>query len=164
MNQRKATAIHEAGHAVAAMELGVMFTIISIVPGEGYDGRVLVEGGDYFIMPLGTDPYSPENERAFRAWAEQQAIIDYAGHAAIVAVLGVGDMSYRSACQHGAWDDFSKASQRLRRDYRRIVAARDRAKEIVQTRKRHVRMLAQALMEQGRLDGQSAEMLLEARR
>ncbi len=160
MNERKHTAFHEAGHAVAALELDVQFDGISIVPTDHRAGRVGVEDDDGFPIHPGTDWKSPDNERAFRAWAARQAIIDYAGHAAVVVLLRVGDMSYRSAAQHGAWDDYDKASARLGRNHRRITAARERAVEIVSAREADVRKIAMALIKHGGFDSQNVDMLL----
>jgi hypothetical protein len=111
------------------------------------DGRVGVEGDDAFLIM----PGSSWNEGAFRAWADTQAVIDYAGHAAIVAVLGIGDMGYRSGRKEGAQDDFDKASNRLVRNRRRIKAAKDRAVEIVSRRNDDIRKIAGALIERQKL-------------
>jgi hypothetical protein len=109
----KITAFHEAGHAVACRHFEVLHDTIFIVRGEGRDGSIPVEGDNGFMVPCGTDPFSEQNERAFQAWAEQQAIIDYAGHAAVVALLRIGDMSRASAESLGAASDYDKAHERL---------------------------------------------------
>jgi len=162
MTYDRSTAIHEAGHVVACLELDVAFDLISVVARDCLAGRVGVEGDDGFFIPPGTDPNSPENERGFRAWAERQAIIDYAGHAALVALLGAGDMSHRSAVESGAGPDYKKASRRLGHNRRRMAAAKSRAIEIVQNRADHVREIAQWLVEHGTLDEQCVDVLLEA--
>src|SRR2546425_9383933 len=114
------TAYHEAGHAIAALELGILFDTVSIVPGQGRLGSVKVEGDDGWFAPPGTDPDSPQNKKAFSKWAEEQAVIDYAGQAAVVALSGTGSMSAKSAAAQGAADDFAKARTGLSGDPRKI--------------------------------------------
>jgi ATP-dependent Zn protease len=155
------TAYHEAGHAVAAMELGVWYDGLSIIPrGDGTVGHVRVEGDDGFWMPHGSDPDSPENMAKYWAWAEQQAVIDYAGHAALVVLLGIGDMSEKSAKVNGALEDFDKARERLGDDSQRIKQAKARARKIVSDRRREVRKLALAALKYGYLDGQQVDFVL----
>ncbi len=152
------TAYHETGHAIASDELGVQYGRISIVPGEGKLGSVTVEG-DGFFNP-GSDPFSPESEKLFREWAEQQAVIDYAGHAAVVELLGIGDMSGESAEAEGAGCDFEKASDRLGGDPQRIEHAKTRALEIVRARADDVRKIADVLVERQRLDPQEVDCVI----
>ena len=113
-DHRKHTAYHEAGHAIACDELGVAHDGLSVVPDkkDGSAGRIAMEDSDdeFWIRP-GTDRLSPENQAAFQAWAEDQAVIDFAGHAAVVVLLGIGDMSDESARRHGAHSDFDNARQ-----------------------------------------------------
>jgi hypothetical protein len=158
--ESRLTPVHEAGHAVAALELNVEFGMVSIIQGEASHGSVSVENDDGIIIPPGTDPYSPENELRYRAWAQEQAIIDYAGHAAVVVLLGIGDMSWWSARCYGAQEDFDKAKRRLGRRQKPIQAARKRAIEIVTARADDVRKLARALSEHKRLDPQQVDLIL----
>lgn len=154
------TAYHEVGHAIAADELDVEYGPMSNIPrDDGTAGRVGVEGDDFF-SPLGGDMHSPENEQAFGAWAERQAVIDYAGYAAVVGLLGIGDMSNESAEKYGAASDFEKAHQRLAGDAKRIDQAQDRALEIVKARQEDVEKIAGLLIERGRLDSQQVDWVL----
>jgi hypothetical protein len=157
---KKEIAIHEAGHAIAAAELDVVFDDISIVTCAGIAGRVGVDGDQRFDVPPGVDPHSSENEEAFLAWAEKHAVIDYAGHAAIVTLLGIGDMSQRSGCEHGAHSDFRKASDRLGHDRHRMQNAKTKAVQIVSDRAADIRTIANALVEHGHLDAQQIHRIL----
>ncbi len=152
------TAYHETGHAIAADELDVMYLGISIVPGEGTLGNVPVEGDEYSPFAPGPDP--SENEKLFREWAEQQAVIDYAGHAAVVELLGIGEMSGESAEAEGAGSDFEKASERLGGDPQRIEQCQKRALAIVRARADDVRKIADVLVERQRLDAQEVDCVI----
>lgn len=48
MDEKRLTAIHEAGHAVANNRNGFTSSIVTIVPGEGYNGRQTREDGDVY--------------------------------------------------------------------------------------------------------------------
>lgn len=156
-------AIHETGHAIAARVLGLQFDMISIVRGEGNAGSIGVEGDDRFSCE--GDMYSPENEAKFQDWAETQATIDYAGHAALVVVLGIGDMSHKSARMHGAAGrnavaDYSKASRRLGGNRTRMVKAKARAVAIVTEHAKDIRKVAGWLLKLKRLDSQQVDMVM----
>lgn len=158
---RLRTAYHELGHVIACEELNVLSLDVSIEPrDDGTLGRVPVEGDDGFCVPFGTDPYSPENEAAYRAWAEEQAIIDYAGHAAVAMLLGHGDMSDSSAEANGAGEDFGKARDRLGNDPARIESAKARACEIVASKSGEIEALAKELLRRGVLGGDQVSILL----
>lgn len=159
MSERLRTAIHEAGHVIAAMELGVYFGDVSIESDGETAGRVGVEGDDCFNVPSGTDPFSEENNRLFAQWADQQATIDYAGHAAVVAILGAGRMSLRDAVRSGAGPDFSKASRRLGADRRRMAALKARAIEIVTRRREEVQRVADELLRRGTVGAQEIDFI-----
>jgi hypothetical protein len=77
IDQLSSTAYHEAGHAVAALRLGVGIGRrgVSIVPGEGFLGKVHV------LMALGGRP-DVEITGAMRLKAESQVIVSLAGTAA----------------------------------------------------------------------------------
>ncbi|MDA0984017.1 MAG: hypothetical protein O3A06_13570 [Proteobacteria bacterium] len=157
----KQTAYHEAGHAVASLELGVNFGVVSIIRGaDGTAGRVSVEGDDgYFPLP-GTDPHSLKSKAGYQRWAEEQAVIDYAGHAAVVVLLGIGSMSETSAEGFGAGPDFLKARNRLDRDRERVKKAKARAVEIITARRDDVRKVADDLRKRGKISSQRVDFLL----
>jgi ATP-dependent Zn protease len=154
----KRTTYHEVGHAIACDELDIEFDRVSIIPGEGRLGSVAVEGDDYFSINPSVS--AAENDAAFQKWAEQQAIVDYAGHAAVVALLGEGSMSDKSARENGASDDFEKARQRLGGDRNRIQEAKARALEIVTKRREDVAKMSEELTKRQRLDGQQFDFVL----
>ena len=136
------TAYHEVGHALAADEFRLLRSRPSIIPDirDGTAGRVYVEG-------IGGP--APGANRA--VWAMRQSVIDYAGHAAVVALLGRGSMSDRSAAAHGAGGDFARARERLGGDLVRIERAKRRAVAIVTARRKQVVALAELLFVQGKL-------------
>lgn len=155
------TAYHEAGHWIAADELDVPTDGISILSkDDGTAGRVHVEGGDGFFLTPGSDPYSPENERLFQEYATTQAIIDYAGHAAVVSLLGIGDMSDECALESGAGSDFEKARERLGGDDLLMSQAKDRAIQIVTSRRDDAELIVDKLLRLGELDSQQVDILL----
>ena len=129
------------------------------MPGEEHAG-VDVEGDDCFLIVSGTDPSSPENEAGFRAGADLQAIIEYAGHAAVVALLGKGDMTEESATACGAEQDFERASHRLQGDAASIDSTKAKAIELVKRRRSHIEAVAAALLRRGRLDPQQVEWIM----
>ena len=76
-SQRDVTAYHEAGHAVAAIEVGVEIGQegVSIVPGEGFSGLT------HLLLKISSRPdFKPTDED--RLAAEKLAIASLAGHAA----------------------------------------------------------------------------------
>jgi hypothetical protein len=160
MNYNLHIAIHEAGHAIAAIELEIAFEMISIEPSQDTAGRIGVEGDDGYWFGPGRDSANPSNDKRFQQWADEQAIIDYAGHAAIVTLLGESAMNSRAAVRAGAGTDFKKASRRLGSDRRRIAAAKARALEIVGSRRDDVRKIADTLLQHGRLCAQQVDWLL----
>lgn len=160
-NSKIHTAYHEAGHWVAADELDVLTGGISIISkDDGTAGRVGVDNDDGFLPLPDTDPYSPENERLFHEWATTQAVIDYAGHGAVVSILGLGDMSDENAILQGGWPDFQKARERLGGDADRIADAKSRAVEIVTKRKHDIELISDKLMLLRELDSQQVDVLL----
>lgn len=161
MSDREETAYHEAGHVFACDELGVLHGGLSIIPrGDGTGGRVPVEGDDGFFVPEGIAPDSLDVEGAFCAWAEEQAVIDYAGHAGVVELLGIADMTDRSAARHGAGLDFEKARERLGGNADRLQSGKDLAVAIVAARARDVHRLARTELRHGYLDAQLVDCVL----
>jgi hypothetical protein len=76
-SQREIMAYHEAGHAVAAIEVGVEIGQegVSIVPGEGFSGLT------HLLLKISSRPdFKPADED--RLGAEKLAIASLAGHAA----------------------------------------------------------------------------------
>jgi hypothetical protein len=136
------TAYHEVGHALAADEFDLLRGSPSIIPDlrDGTAGRVYVEG-------IGGP--APGANRA--VWAMRQSVIDYAGHAAVVALLGRGTMSDRSAGAHGAGGDFARARERLGGNPVQIERAKRRALAIVRAHRKQAMALAELLFVKGRL-------------
>lgn len=157
---RMKTAVHESAHALVAMELDVAFHVLEIIedPDDDCSGAVGVEGDDAFLVAPGLTP--ERSEQLFQEWAEQQAVIDYAGHAAVVTLMNLGDMSEESADAHGAGEDFEKARTRLAGDAARITAAKRRAVEFVIRLDADIRKVANVLAQHGRLDAQQIDFVL----
>jgi len=144
MDQRQLTAYHEAGHEMAADELGVVTAgIVSIVPNPDDEtlGRMASEV-QTFPWKSG---YSPEEDAAFREVMFHDAVINYAGHAALVALLGAEDMSEDCAARHGAGQDWANAEKALGGDAARMESAKARAIDIVKARRVHIEHLARML-------------------
>lgn len=149
-NALRRTAYHEVGHALAADEFSLLRSTPSIIPDirDRTAGRVYVEG-------IGGP--APGANRA--VWAMRQSVIDYAGHAAVVALLGRGSMSDRSAAAHGAGRDFARARERLGGDLVRIERAKRRAVAIVTARRKQAVARAELLFVQGKLRHLAAVVL-----
>jgi len=75
--QRRATAYHEAGHAVIGEALGVHMKTTSIVPGEGFDGQVR-----FRRVLRASDLDGSGNGDRTRLRIERQIMVSYAGEAA----------------------------------------------------------------------------------
>jgi hypothetical protein len=147
------TAVHEAGHAIAACELEMIYAYCSIEANEqrGTLGNVAVAEDE---------PHPSAPDATFTAWSESHAVVDYAGHAALVVLLGIGEMSGQSAQQHGADQDFEQASERLNGDAAAIERCKRRAMQIVTERVADVRKLSTVLLERRRLSAQQIDWLL----
>ena len=126
----------------------------------GTAGRIGVEDGEGFFPPPEIDPSSPEFNRLHHEWATNQAVIDFAGHAAIVALLGIGDMSHKSAIANGAGPDFEKAYERLGNEAEPIQDAKDRALQIVISRRTDIEIISDKLLELKQLDPQQVDLLI----
>ena len=150
VDERERSAYHAAGHAIACDELGVYYEKVAVMCEQN-------------ACPCRRRPIdyvadgNPEQERHYTL---VEAVIDYAGHAAVVALLKHGDMSEWSASQLGAGHDFRKARTRLTEDGVRMVQAKALAVEIVEARSAHVRKLAIALVDCGELSIQQVDLLL----
>ena len=164
--QQRRTAYHEAGHVVACEELDVFYLSVSVDPNlrDGTAGRTAMGEGDEIDIPPGADPDDPRIVAAALRQAFTQAVVDYAGHAAMVAVLKQGRWTDRSARFHGAWSDFENAARCLLNDKARIDEARARALHIVTSRHDDVRRVAEALLKRGWLDLQHVGWVLSGRR
>jgi hypothetical protein len=76
IEDRMATAYHEAGHAVIARTLGIPVKLATIKPGEGYAGRVLTKVSNY--------------ETQTRALWMREALMSFAGAIAEGEMGGIG--------------------------------------------------------------------------
>ena len=133
---RQRTAIHEAGHCVAADAFKLARRAPSIRC-DGSAGRVWIE-----------EARRPGAHRD--VWVMRQAVIDYAGHAAVVALLDWGSMSEASARAHGAGDDFRRARARLVGDPALIEQAKARAVQVVTSKRKAATAMADTLVAGGR--------------
>lgn len=155
------TAYHEVGHWIAALELGVFASNLSIIPDseEQTSGRVPIAGG-HGLLPLpGEDGSSPTFQSACLKHAEDQAIISFSGHAAIVSTLGIGDMGEESAIANGAGMDFGQGKAWLEGDAERINKAKARAIEIITTHQAQIKRIASKLLHLKTLDYEQALQL-----
>jgi hypothetical protein len=89
--ERKHTAYHEAGHAVANSRLGVLQAVATIKPSDGTLGRVVSEGKDHVC--------DAED-------AHKQVLCYCAGYAALIAA-GYSN----EAAKQGADDDFENIAE-----------------------------------------------------
>jgi hypothetical protein len=123
--EAKLAAYHEAGHEIAANELDVATGgVVSIIHSEdGTAGRTFTE----------------------TCGQSENAVICYAGHAAVVCLLGVGDMSDASACSNGARLDWEEAMVELGGDVARMEEAKAKAINIVLEHRSTIEALAIAL-------------------
>jgi hypothetical protein len=138
-------AYHAAGHAIACDELGVYYEKVSVA-----DTCRRVSADD-------SEDLTPEQQRHYTLI---EAVIDFAGHAAVVKVLQQGDMSGWPARELGAGPDFDKARARLHGDGARMVQAKVLAVDIVEARSAQWRKLAQALVVSGELTIGEVDLLL----
>ncbi len=102
--EREQLAYHTAGHAIASDELGICYEKASIIRDAQDADPCRRAPTDY--VPHG----SPEQERHYTS---VEAVIDYAGRAAVVAVLKHGEHERMVASQLSAGHDFGKAHSRL---------------------------------------------------
>jgi hypothetical protein len=148
---------HEAGHAVAALLLGVPFIEVRIVPGE--NGKI---GVDFKVMPW-TSP-RPEAKLAgftdeewnevsrddskWEAWHKKDnddyAIFMLAGKAAQVEYAGM-------ARDEDARFDYSFIEHRLPRSYERLNELESQADRFVKGHWNAVRAVANELLKQSKL-------------
>jgi hypothetical protein len=155
------SAYRETGHAIACVELKVHLLSASILAGEGYAAGRRVEGDDGFVIAPDSDPFSRASEAGFRAWLGKQAVIDYAGHAAVVIMLGIGDMDDASANANGAGEDFDKAWLRLDGDPDQIEHCKASAVELITARHEQVSAVVAALLKRERLAADEIRVLVE---
>ena len=89
IEDRMATAYHEAGHAVIARTLGIPVKLATIKPGEGYAGRVLTKVSNY--------------ETQTRALWMREALMSFAGAIAEGEMGGIGSKdAWRTTRGEGA--------------------------------------------------------------
>lgn len=149
-DRERQTAVHEAGHVVARDELGHEQHFVSIEQdyAEGSAGRA-----------VGEDRAEAFGDGADESVRAEEAVSSYAGHAAVVVVLGRGEMTDESAREHGAEGDLEDVRQLTLSDSA-LQAARSRAVAIVGDRRDDVELIASALLKHRRLVGQEVDAVL----
>lgn len=158
---REATAVHEAGHAVASYRLGFSQQLVSIVPRPGTDGHMTDD--DTHAIDFEGDRVKTDRETA-----EDAAVVLYAGLAA-EAHFGFARYVWPRT-PHPAWSDSVQARTRLvetfgnTREIRLAVArCRRRAIGVIRRHEADVRKVADALSEVGTLTEGEIEAILEIR-
>jgi len=145
MHDFTTTALHEAGHAVAHMRLGIRQDAVSIQPNDEKKtlGYCSAEGLEHVWDREGAEP---------------QALALYAGYAALLAA------GYpQEVAEHGAWGDFEQAEQLI--EYWGIGTPEEwRAKSVeFMARPENVaavRRLADGLMQYKTIDGQLIDLFI----
>jgi len=133
-----ATALHEAGHAVAAVELGIDFDTVALGSDGRSDGRI---SGIAYPDVKRPDPEAVEEFLAYL----------YAGAAAVAALYGApviaGSSEDRLQAEYWAAHIFARVSEYRDGQQR----AQSRAGAIVRERSQAVRAVAAALLNEGQL-------------
>lgn len=140
MSNQQKTAIHEAGHTVAQVRLGIPQLSVTIIPRGWRAGACLSE----------CDPWSAEG-------ALNQAIAYYCGWAACV-VAGWANEEAREGCD----DDFEAAHDlAMHWALPDGDAIRTRAVELMRENEAAVRLVAEHLVERKHLDDDIVAVLVE---
>lgn len=159
--EKRITAYHEAGHVIACDEFNIACGVVTITPNEEREtaGHCMhAEDAPYECFKKGK--LTTDEIKAIATWNEQHAIVGYAGHAALVALLNIGGMSDISAAENGAGQDFEKANERLGLDPERMGRAKAEALRIVTARRDDVEKVADALLKLGRLNDAQVDWVL----
>jgi ATP-dependent Zn protease len=159
MEQRKLTAYHEAGHVVAAHVLELDITGVTIVPGEESFVRYLGQAGvpvDYALVY--------DSDRA-DDYLERQLVCYYAGAAAEEVLTGEpvdwGPRGYYRSDWNGSADCVVElAGHDSEKQAQVSESGWVKAQTTMAENWDKVRTLAEALIEHGKLDGDSVERLL----
>ncbi len=133
------TAYHEAGHAVVGEAQWHTVYTVSIWPDELARGWVIAAATE-------ASPF-------------QRAVWDYAGHAAVVALLNQGSMADESAVAWGAGEDFAKAAALL--DEAGRESAKTEALRLVHRYRPAIERLVELLRRHMRVDGEVVAMLVD---
>lgn len=157
-------AIHEAGHAVAAVHHDIDFEFVTIVPDDGADGKLKLDG-KLMLMPV-PDYITEAEEAEARLYWENYLIVAMAGPAA---------HKKRHPYAHPwgyAMSDFSLANGIINdmllgadvaRAYWKYIEAR--ARHFVEASWHKIEVVAAALVEHGTLDREMVcDIILDAAR
>lgn len=141
---KRHTAHHEAGHAVVAFHFAHHIREVSILRDyqNSTAGNVELEE----MLPTEADRL-------------ERIVVCYAGHAAVVALLGLGDMSHRSAIEHGAFRDYEIADE-IALNGGDKGALKRRALALVRRERDAIRRLAAALLRHTFLDSKEVDAVL----
>jgi ATP-dependent Zn protease len=142
MTERKETAYHEAGHALASYRMNTSADELSIIPNEeeNSQGRL----------------YTLEQDDCSMKGIHDAAIILYAGGEA-ARIAGDGKEP------EGIWSDYEKA-QELIKPYPELdeYQLQDEAAQLLRTNWQHVHAIASALMELKTLSGEEWQIIISA--
>ena len=147
--RRAETAHHEAGHAVAAFAHRITVEAVTIVPGEGFHGKVTT--------------VQSESWRHARHRAENHALMCLAGPAAHARFLGRA--KWPTGCDHDlnaafAWLTSESGDQREANAWIRLVGERARLFVAADREWSQIRALANALLERDTLSGRAARAVV----
>ena len=156
-NALKATAYHEAGHVVARWRFGCPISQVTITPAEDYLGMATGDSPLQFMDP--DWDASPEVDQAMK----EAVVISLAGPAAQKRFdLG----SWQDYHGSGDFDSATNVLLRLGGTSEMVNAISDelstQAENLVERHWSEISVVAEALLEQHDLDGDTARLLLEA--
>ena len=150
--QREATAYHEAGHAVACYVFKHQIKKVSIIPGEGYQGKLHSSGlpEDLVERIVQRENLSPEEEKLL--W--EKTIISLAGPASECLFTGVYNW-------RGSMSDRFKANLFAPFLDRPAKECEEEAKKLIYSNWKKVKAVAQALLERHTLTAQQVQEICE---
>lgn len=158
---RRASAYHEAGHAVAAVHVGLRFIEVTIRPGSDSYGKVVfpsVGAMDWSRWATPTELVAIEGNEGVpletpMAWLEARFLVSWAGPIAEERFTGEWDAE-------GASEDMEALATFLPLGPDPFPDAREAARAVVDTRWTEIEAVAAGLLERGRLSGDEVRAIV----